>query len=114
MKHEESHIQISCVRWFRLRYPKKIIFAIPNGGKRGIITATIMKNEGVLAGIPDLFIPEPTHDYHGLFIEMKKPKGIISPAQKEIIKDLKDRNYRVEVCYSFDEFIQIVDNYLRF
>ena len=58
MKHEESHIQRNCVKWFRLAYPKlaRLLFAVPNGGKRGIREAAIMKAEGVVAGVADLLL----------------------------------------------------------
>ena len=53
MKHIESTLQVSCVRYFRYQYPqyKKLLFSIPNGGKRGVVTASIMKQEGALAGV---------------------------------------------------------------
>ena len=35
-RHEESQIQRSCLRWFRLQYPQYALlcFAVPNGGAR--------------------------------------------------------------------------------
>ena len=65
------------------------LFAIPNGGERNIIVATRMKAEGVRRGVPDLFLALPKRSYHGLFIELKKPKGgKVSEHQKEYIKYL--------------------------
>lgn len=55
-RHEESHIQIQMVNWFRLQYPSYIIAAIPNGGRRNAVEAKIMKGEGVLAGFSDLIV----------------------------------------------------------
>lgn len=36
MKHEESKLQIACVKWFDLTYPKlKLnLFSLPNEGSR--------------------------------------------------------------------------------
>ncbi|HEY5588396.1 MAG TPA: VRR-NUC domain-containing protein [Candidatus Paceibacterota bacterium] len=113
MKHLESQLQINCVKYFRLQYPTVLIFAIPNGGSRNIITASILKREGVISGIPDLFIAHGTIFCNGLFIEMKQGKGKLTDNQTEVIKKLRENNYKVEVCYSFDEFKIIVDEYLN-
>ena len=113
MKNQESKLQQACVTWFRLQYPNKIIFCIPNGGNRNIITATILKREGVLKGIPDLFIAEPMNNYSGLFIEMKHGKNKPSKEQVEVMDKLRERGYKVELCYSFDSFVQIVNDYFE-
>lgn len=73
--------QVTFVNWFRLQYPDVLIFAIPNGEKRHIATAIKLKEEGVVSGIPDLYIPE-----WKIWIEMKRSKGgKISKEQKSII-----------------------------
>ena len=58
MKHIESRLQIACVRWFRMAYPKYklMLFSVPNGGKRTLMEAIIMKNEGVVSGVSDLIL----------------------------------------------------------
>ncbi len=103
MKTEESKLQIECVKWFRLRFrePKYLIFSIPNGGSRNLITAKILKAEGTRAGMPDLCVM--TFD-RIFFIEMKYGKGTQKPSQKEIESMLTDMNYTYYICRSFDEF----------
>ena len=113
MKHQESKLQQECVKWFRYQYPKRIIFAIPNGGKRGIITASIMKAEGVLAGVPDLFIPEPTKYFSGLFIEMKSDTGKLSRNQIAMLSQLAGRGYHVVICRTVTEFMDSVNEYFN-
>ncbi len=89
------------------------IFAIPNGGFRNIITATRLKRTGVKAGVPDLFLAIPKKGYHGLFIELKNgSKGKLSLNQKEWIKRLNKNGYKAVCCYSFDESIELINNYL--
>jgi hypothetical protein len=112
-RHEESRIQKSCVKWFRSQYPKLIIFAIPNGGKRGLVEASIMKAEGVLAGIPDLLLLKPSKGYHGLFIEMKTEKGDINPNQRRMIPIIQEAGYQVIICRSFNDFKQQVESYIH-
>lgn len=90
-EHEEQRLFI---QWFRQTYPGTIIFAIPNGGARSAATAARLKAEGVLPGVPDLFVPA-----WGLWIEMKRAKGgKVSPEQKEWHDYLASCGYRVIVC----------------
>ena len=112
MKTHESDLQIVCVKWFRMQYPNAIIAAIPNGGKRSAITASILKDEGVLAGMPDLIIPCARKGYNGLFIEMKYGKNRLSPNQIEVMIKLRKEGYLTAVCYNFDEFEKVCNEYL--
>lgn len=109
--HRESELQQACVKWFKLQYPKRIIIAIPNGGKRNRTEAAIMQGEGVMPGVCDLFIPEPTMSYHGLWIEMKVGKNSTTKNQNEFIISMLSRNYSAYVVYDFDSFFTIVEQY---
>lgn len=113
MKTTEHEIQVNCVNYFRLRYPKGLIFAIPNGGQRNVIVASKLKAEGVLSGVPDLCIPIAKKGYNGLYVELKNGKsGKVSDNQKTIMEKLQIEGYQCEVCRSFDEFKTIIDNYM--
>ena len=72
-----------------------------------------MKEMGYMKGVPDLFIPHANRFYHGLFIEMKTEKGRLSPEQKEVIPRLEAEGYKVAVCRSLDDFITVVDGYMK-
>ena len=113
MKHLESKLQINCVSWFRTQYPSLVMWSIPNGGKRSVITATILKREGALAGVADLFLMYPSKTYHGLFIEMKIGKGKQTENQLEFQYQCKKFGYKYEVCRSFDDFVNIVNQYIN-
>ena len=113
MKTTEHEIQVNCINYFRLRYPKGLIYAIPNGGQRNVIVAAKLKSEGVLSGVPDLCIPIAKKGFHGLYIELKNGKaGKVSNNQLTIMEKLQSEGYRCEVCRSFDEFKTIIDNYM--
>lgn len=85
--------QAALVMWFRRAYPDTLIFAVPNGGLRSKSQAMKLKVEGVVPGIPDLFVPA-----WKLWIEMKKVKGgTVSKEQKEMINYLQSVDYYVIV-----------------
>lgn len=84
---------------FRKAFPKMLIFAIPNGGHRNKILAQKLKSEGVVSGIPDLFIPDLK-----LWVEMKRSKGgSLSASQKLIIDHLLSVGYSVIVGKGCDD-----------
>jgi len=62
--------QVTFLGWFAETYPGVKILAIPNGGYRHPNEAQKLKLEGVLNGVPDLFVPE-----WNLWIEMKRISG---------------------------------------
>ena len=105
----------------RIKYPGlKNIFAIPNGEKRDKVTAAKLKDQGVLPGVCDLFLPVVTwHNltkmkamYTGLYIEMKRIKGSkTSPEQEDFIDDMREGGYKVAVAKGCNEAIQAVKDY---
>ena len=91
----EHSEQMGFVRWIRTKYPGLLIFAIPNGGVRDIVTGKKLKDEGVLKGVPDLMIPALK-----IFVEMKRAKGgTVSSEQKEIMEYLTRHGYTCIVGY---------------
>lgn len=126
MREEEHNIQAACVRWFNLQWPeyRGLLFAVPNGGARSKATAGKLKAEGVVPGVADLILLVPrcvkAHDdegwyntIHALCIEMKTAKGRQSPEQKEWQARVEGEGYRYRVCHSLDEFMDVVNGYLR-
>ena len=107
--------QVACVSWFRLQYPKlsRLLFAVPNGGKRDHITAGKLKAEGAVAGVADLLLLVPSATYHGLAIEMKTIEGAQREAQKLWQQAVEAQGYKYVVCRSLDSFMEIVKSYLN-
>jgi len=109
LEHEE---QSAFIKWCSMK-GINMIFAIPNAAKRGWKTASMMKAEGMKAGVPDLFIAMPKNGYHGLFIEMKRIKGgSLSTEQKQWICELNRQGYKAEVCQGCDMAIKVIEAYL--
>lgn len=100
MSIPSEHIeQVETVAWFRRTFPGVRIFAVPNGGHRGIREAGRLKAEGVSAGVPDLYIPA----WH-VWVEMKRRKGgSVSKEQKDWHAYLCEIGDTVLVCKGFDD-----------
>lgn len=112
---EEHRIQSACVKWFRLQYPKmrKILFSVPNGGRRDIATGTKLKEEGSVSGVSDLIFLKRNRFYSSLCIEMKTPDGIQSLEQKEWQREAEAAGNKYAICRSVDDFIIEVTNYFN-
>jgi len=109
MKHNESKIQIEIVRYIRYLYPNSILFSIPNGGQRSVITAAYLKREGVLAGVSDLIWIYKGKVY---FLEVKAEKGYQSVNQKEFESQVKKQGFEYYILRStkdFDLFVKYLD-----
>ena len=127
MRHAESDIQQTCVAWFRWQYPKysKLLFAVPNGGARSAVEASIMSGEGVLAGVADVLLLVPSRKYHGLCIEFKRQaykavdgklklaKTYQRSDQKIWQEAVEAQGYRYAVIRTLEEFINLINSYLN-
>ena len=110
LKRSEAREQATVIEYCDLR--KIPVFAIPNGGSRNKIEAANLKRQGVKAGVPDLMLPVAKQGYHGLFIEMKV--GYNKPTNNQIkwAKILSKNGYLVKTCWSADEAINLITNYI--
>lgn len=112
-EHSIQAAFIQRCRWNEAKYPPlKLLWANANGGARNAVTGAMLKAEGVRAGVPDLFLAWPSGGYHGLFIEMKTPKGRMSPEQKALMSDLGSAGYRCVECRSSERAWLVVMDYL--
>jgi hypothetical protein len=117
-KLSEHHEQVAIFEWVKLNmaiYPQlENMFAIPNGGQRSRVTGAMLKAEGVRAGCPDLFLPAPSGNYHGLFIELKRRDGgKVSPTQADWINRLNKAGYLAIVAYGAKEAVKVIVDYLE-
>lgn len=118
----EHDIQAAFVQWCQWnegRHPVlKLAFAIPNGAhlagdaRLRAIKMQSLKKEGLRPGVPDWCLPAPRYPFSGLFIEFKYGKNKPSAEQNEYIARLRSAGHRVAVCYSTEEAIAEVENYL--
>lgn len=119
----ESEIQQACLRWFKLQYPRLasegMLFHIANEGVRIGAMGGRLQREGLVRGVADLCLAVPSHGFHALYIEMKRPKTIFhaatyqSPEQKTWQRNVEKYGNKYVVCHSLEEFMEIVKEYLN-
>jgi hypothetical protein len=111
----ENGIQKAFIHWLTMQYPhlKRVTFGIMNGGKRTPAQGKHLRELGMTAGIPDIFMSVPSQGYHGLYIEVKRPGGILSAVQQEAIRNLTNQGYKCIVPESVTEAIDAVKEYLE-
>ena len=121
MPSPEATIQIDIFNWIREHENKhpvlKTIFHTPNsffGTNFGVITH--LKKMGMRKGVYDIIVPVSKGNYAGLWIEVKKPKGKLSPEQLEyidLINNHSDFPTLFKTTYDTQEGIDIIKDYLQ-
>ncbi len=101
----EAQIQRAVID--RLRFLNVLCIAIPNEGKRSAINGRAMKASGLRPGFPDLLCICPAGRVG--FLEVKAPKGRMSPAQEEMHAMLRGRGCNVAVVRSQDEAVAAIE-----
>ena len=85
---------------------------VPNGGKRDKATAIALKRQGVKAGVPDVVLPVPRGEYHGLYIELKAGSNTTTANQKSWLKFLRQQGHYTAICYSWQLAAEMIERYL--
>ena len=115
MRQDEHRLQVSIMRYWELAYGKyeRLLFAIPNGGRRDAVTGAKLKAEGVRTGVADLFLAMPSSledgIAHGTFIEVKTARGRCTPAQRAFGQRVVEQGYLYLIVRSMDDFILMTD-----
>ena len=116
MKQSEAAEQETLIAWVRMmsrNIPElKWLHASLNGVKLSPGQAAKCKRQGMVAGIPDLFWPFPSHGYHGLYIELKTRTGRTSKIQRECMRYLKSVGYKVVVAHGWYEARKVLEAYI--
>lgn len=116
MRSEDTE-QIAVIQWATYQmnvYPElKWLHHCPNGGSRNRNEAVKLKQMGVKAGVSDLCLPYPKGIYCGLYIEMKFGDNRQQASQKEFLKDMAEAGHFVATCYSAEEAIEVIKEYIH-
>lgn len=130
----EAHEQKMLLKWWLLAHrglgvpDSRLLFAVPNGaflggGKMGARRGARLKGEGLVCGVPDLFLAIPRERYaegklrnisHGLFIEMKRANGgTVSDAQKDMTELFISQGYNISICHGWQAGMIAITNYVN-
>lgn len=116
----ESVEQQNLFRWAAVsaavRWPKEVrmLYHVPNEGKRSKANGARLKSEGLRAGVPDINLDVARGEYHGLRIEMKRRRGgRVSPEQAAWLEALREQGYAAIVAHGWEEAADAIEKYLR-
>ena len=131
---EEHKIQCAIIEWARQpanirRWPSlALLHAVPNGGARDARTGAMLKREGVLRGVWDLFLPAPgiikltdaiqasmitAVRFFGLYIEVKTPRGRLTHEQGFFGDRVRMGHYATYIVRSAQSGINAITAYLE-
>lgn len=117
MHSDEYTLQRDCISWLKSEYPNlRGKFTATVGGaslKSGPASYNKLRASGYLPGIPDVLIFKAHLPFHGLFIEMKTPRGRVTEEQQAVHAALREEGYLVEVCRTFKAFKFVVNTYMN-
>tara|TARA_R110000824_G_scaffold95471_2_gene229591 strand:- start:577 stop:942 length:366 start_codon:yes stop_codon:yes gene_type:complete len=106
----EAQIHKGIVEWLALALPpNSVVHHSPNEGRHRVQYRVHQRQMGMFAGWPDLelFIPPASwrklSEWQPVFLEVKTPKGRLSPNQKAAHKLLTGVGCIVEVVRSIEE-----------
>lgn len=110
--------QAALMAELRARMPAvaDLIYHVPNGGHRHKAVAAKLKQQGVVAGIPDLVLTMARGGFFGLYIEFKATPpndAAISASQHKWIRKLNDQGYLAVVCRGHFDAMEQIRAYLR-
>lgn len=119
--------QVALFQWAELRksvYPELIfLFAIPNGaklpysrnarGQRYCKQGVYLKAEGLRSGVPDICLPVPRGQHHGLFIELKAGDNTASENQERWLEALNGFGYLAVLAWGWQEASELIQGYLE-
>ena len=116
MKTSESQEQIALFQWVNIslrKYPQlKLLYHIPNGGKRDVRVAAKLKREGLKPGVHDLHLPISRLGFHSLYIEMKVGSNKLTKLQQDFKRMAEAEGNLCETCYSWLEAKKVLEDYL--
>lgn len=119
MNRAEQQVHVAIVSYLRLALGQDwLVVHVPNEGLRSRVAGGVMRQMGMLAGLPDIMVVGPPQRYtvdvglpggaslvcHFLgFIEVKTDKGNLTPAQEAFRDDCRRTLRPWACCRSIDD-----------
>jgi len=105
----ETQLQRAIVQHYRARAtPGTFMFAVPNGGLRSRIEASIMKATGTVAGVPDTIWIRDGKIYG---LEIKTADGKPTKAQPDTIAAMEAAGAYCCIAYGLDRALQRLETW---
>ena len=116
VQSKEEIEQVTLFRWAsyaQTQYEElKLMYHVPNEGKRSAVTGARMKQAGLKSGVPDVCLPTAHGGYIGLYIEMKVKPNKPTENQKQWLRALREAGHFTAVCYTWEEAKNLIEEYL--
>lgn len=116
-KTSEENEQIFLFQWAEFAASKyeelKLMYHVPNEGKRSQLTGARLRQAGLKSGVPDVCLPTAHGGYIGLYIEMKVRPNKPTENQKHWLRALRDAGHLTAVCYTWEEAKNLIEEYIR-
>ena len=121
---KEKNVHKAICEYLKYQYPKIYFMSDPSGLKMSIGMATDLKRTRSKHKQLDIVVLEPSGNYHGLVLEVKKDrsevyrkdgtfkKSVHVDEQNESIEHLREKGYKVEYAFGFEHGVSIIDTYL--
>ncbi|MFA5234166.1 MAG: VRR-NUC domain-containing protein [Sulfurimonas sp.] len=110
----ETHLQIQCILYMKFKYPNVLVHHSPNESRRSTYERWFVSLFGIKSGCPDILIFKGVDKiFCGLAIELKYGKNKTTDNQNKFLNQLSENGWQVNVIYTIEDFIFIVDNYLN-
>ena len=91
----------------------KLLYHIPNEGKRSVSYGAALRRQGMKKGVPDLCLPVARGKYHGLYIEMKAGRNKPTVDQQWWLEALERQGFRAVWCSGWEQAKEEISEYLN-
>jgi len=105
------------IKWWSLAHrglgikDERLLFHVPNGGKRNFREACRFKAQGVRAGVCDLILLIPRGRYPAMLLELKVGKNKPTAEQRSFMAICAEAGYYVDVSWDWNNATDILKRY---
>lgn len=110
---KEQLLHSSVCDYLDYKYPHVFYFHPHNEARRTPYERFLIKVMRLRPGMLDLLVPIPMEGRTGMALEFKIKPNKLTKNQIHIIDILNSYNWKVNVCYNFDQARIYIDQYLR-
>lgn len=114
----EGEEQAELIKLFRAQFPAvgPLLIHIPNGGSRkNAFEGWRLKEQGVRAGVSDLFLPVARGGFFGLWIEFKAAPpndAAVSDSQQDWVALMQAQGYAAHICLGVAAALRALADYM--